>query len=321
MKKRTKFGSLILCAVLSIGASANAAEIDWSKVKGKTVKAFYPGVSSWEFLKGDDHGKGGPVVSSGEDSCATCHVSKAGKYDIDSDNIITGKKKKVASGTPFEPEAITGMKGFKDVEVKAAYDAENIYLRLEWEGVGASVKDPSLGAKHLVDEIAVQLNGNIKAFRNYGCYITCHDDQEGMPQDNKKETHLYGFYTREKELGAVKPKDKIDGYLSKGQFIDLWEAFFVGDKITIKDQYILDSRREDKNDVEATGSFASGKDVVVLKRKLVTGEATDIVLKDGAAFNIGIAVYDNKQTHRKHYTTFPLSIGLGAPADIAAEKF
>lgn len=318
---RSRTGLTILVTLLAASA-VHAAEPEWGSVEGKTIKVFYPGVTSWEFLKGDDHGKGGPVVSSGEDSCATCHVSKAGKYDIDGDNIITGKKKKVSSGGAFEPEPIAGMKGFKDLEIKAAYDAENIYMRFSWEGAGASVKDPSLGgAKHLVDEIAVQLNANIKAFKNYGCYITCHDDQEGMPKDSKKETKLYGFYTREKELGNVKPKDKLDGYLSKGQFIDLWEAFFEGDKIIIKDHYILDSRREDKSDVQATGSFANGKYTVVLKRKLVTGEATDIALKDGSAFNIGIAVYDNKQTGRKHYTSFPVSIGLGAPADVAAKKF
>jgi len=309
-------GIIFVIAALLVPSAAGA--VDWSKVEGKTVKAFYPGVSSWEFLLGKDHGKGANVVKKGKKPCAKCHVSKAGEYDINSGDIISGKLKMSASGASFEPEPQSGMAGLIDVEIQAAYDADNIYLKVQWKGSGASVKDASLAGKGLADKIAVQVSNKIKRFARYGCFITCHNDQAGMPGDSGKKIKLYGYYTRSK--GEIKPRAKLDKYLSKGLFIDLWKAAFEGDKVIAKDQYILEDRVDDDSDAAAEGGYANGKYSVVFSRKLSTGDSKDIALKEGESFNIGIAIHDNKSGGRKHYTTFPVSIGLGAEADIAASK-
>ena len=313
----TSITFLFILSILAVFCASNvkAAEIDWGQVEAKTIKTFYPGVSSWAFMKGKDHGTGGPPVKTYKKACADCHVGKTGEYDIDADKIITGELKKVKSGEPFEPEPLAGAKGFTDVLLQVAYDAENIYLRLQWQGSGASVADPSLAKDDKADKISVQIANKIKTFKLYGCFITCHDNQTDMPENRGEEKKLYAYYAKDKP-------DKLDGFLSKGQFMDLWVTSFEGTEVKTIDQYILQDRiKDDQNDLSATGSFEGGKYTVVITRKLSTGDAKDIELQDGKAFSMGISVHDNKNKGRKHYTSFPVSVGLSSSGDITARKF
>ena len=308
--------SLIL-AVASLHAAA--ADVDWGSVESKTVKVFYPGQASWEFLRSKDHGRGASVVKKMNKTCADCHVGKDGGYDIRADEIISGTKQKAESKESFEPQPIAGATGFKDVKIQTAYDKENIYLRFQWQGSGASVTDPSIATDNKADRIALQISNNIGSFKNYGCYITCHDDEDGMPGNSGTDVTLYGYYTRDKD-GNAKDQGTLDGYLSKGQFIDLLEASFVGNEVKTKDMHVLNKRSDDNNDVTATGGFENGTYTVVITRKLSTGDKNDITLADGATFSLGIAIHDNKNHGRKHYTSFPVSIGLSTAADINARK-
>jgi hypothetical protein len=297
-----------------------APEIDWTKIPGKTIKVFYPGVASWEFVRSDDHGTGAAPVRTFKSACADCHVGQSGEYDINAAGIIAGTLKKSASKEPFEPEPIEGMPAFKDVEIKTAYDAENLYLRFQWQGSGASVADPSLEQQDKADTIAVQMNNSIRSFAMFGCFMTCHNDQKGMPENQGGDVTLYGYYTRDKS-GNLKSQSDLDQYLSKGQFIDLMVADFVGNEVKTKDEYILQERaRDGQNDVAATGTYENGNYTVVITRKLASGDRQDIQLHDGKTFYIGIAVHDNKQNGRKHYVSFPVSIGLSNSGDIAAQK-
>ena len=304
-------------------STVNAAEVDWPKVETTTVKVFYPGVASWEFLRSEDHGRGASVVKKNKKSCADCHVGKDGGYDIKADQIISGELKMTESKEPFEPQPIAGATGFKDLKLQAAYDSENIYLRIQWQGSGASVTDPAIATDGKADRIALQISNNIGSFNNYGCYITCHGDQDGMPDNSGTEVTLYGYYTRDKD-GSVRDQATLDGYLSKGQFIDLLEASFVGNEVKTEDMHILDKRIQDNNDLTATGGFENGTYTVVITRKLSTGDKNDIVLSEGGIFNLGIAIHDNQNEGRKHYTSFPVSIGLSssaADANINSRKF
>jgi mono/diheme cytochrome c family protein len=302
---------LFIFSILAVFSTSNvhAAEIDWGQVDAKTIKTFYPGVSSWDFMKGKDHGTGANVVKKMGKSCADCHVGKDGSYDIKSDQIISGELKMVASGDAFEPEPLTGMPGFKDVSLQAAYDAENIYLRLQWPGSGASTSEED------ADRVSIQIANKIKSFNLYGCFVSCHDDQSDMPENRGEEKKLYGYFAKGKS------QDKLDGYLSKGQFLDLWEASFVGTEVKTEDYYVLEDRHEDQNDLTATGNFEGGKYTVVFTRKLSTGDAKDIKLQDGKRFSIGISIHDNKNKGRKHYVSFPVSIGLSTSGDVTARKF
>ena len=313
---RLLFGCI---ALFALGA-AQAQDVDWSKVQGKTIKVFYPGDASWEFVRGDDHGTGAVPIRTFKKACADCHVGQSGEYDINADKIITGELKKSSSHEPFEPEPLAGMPGFKDLSVKAAYDAENVYLWFQWKGAGASVANPALAGQGKADAIAVQLNNTIKSFSLVGCFMTCHNDENGMPGHQGGDVKLYAYYTREKD-GGMKSQDKLDEYLSKHQFIDLWDVEFEGNEVKAEDEIVLQQRTKDaQNDLSATGGFADGTYTVVMKRKLVTGDKDDIELSDGKSFSIGIAIHDNGNGGRKHYVSFPLTIGLSSAADVTAQK-
>ncbi|MEE9552023.1 MAG: ethylbenzene dehydrogenase-related protein, partial [Gammaproteobacteria bacterium] len=184
---------LLLTLIFICTLNVNAGDVDWGTVETKTIKVFYPGVASWEFMKDKDHGTGAPPVKTMKKACVDCHVGKSGEYDINADKIISGELKKTKSGEPFEPEPITGAKGFKEVALQAAYDAENIYLRLQWKGSGASVADPSLAKDGKADRVSVQIANKIKSFNNYGCFVSCHDDQAGMPGNSGDNVKLYGY--------------------------------------------------------------------------------------------------------------------------------
>jgi cytochrome c-type protein NapC len=323
MKTQARISITLSLLVLLAGfgpTGSLAAELDWSKVPVKQVKVFYPGQASWDFLRGADHGTGAAAVRTIKKACVECHVSDAGEYDVNADKIITGELLRDKSKAPLEPQGMAGAPGFKDVAMQVAYDANNLYLRFQWQGTGASVADPALEKDDKVDRISVQIADKIKTFHMYGCFITCHDNEDGMPENRGSDVTLYGYYTRDKN-GNVVDQGKLDGYLSKGQFIDLIEAYFVGKEVKSGDMHILDKRQEDNNDVTASGFFENGKYTVVLSRKLSTGDKNDITLESGKAFDMAIAIHDNKNRQRRHYVSFPLSVGLGAAADVSAQKF
>jgi hypothetical protein len=310
--------SLVLLFLLLCPVAVAGAEVDWGSVEGRTVRLFYPGIASLDFLKSSDHGTGAAPVRTMKRACADCHVGKQGEFDINADKIISGELKKSKSGGPLEPDPLPGMPGFKDVEVKAAYDAENVYLWFQWTSSGASVADAALAQQDRADRLSVQVSEKIRTFGMFGCFITCHDDQKEMPAASGEGARLYTYYAR--EAGAAKPQEALDGFLTKGQFIDLWVVSFEGSEVKASDQYILHDRLKDNDDLSAGGAFDNGRYTTVISRKLSTGDPKDIELKDGGAFHIGFSVHDNKSKGRHHYVSFPVSIGLSAEADIAARK-
>jgi len=319
---RSASSLFIIFTLLSIGSNPNsaAAEINWNNVEAKTFKVFYPGVASWEFLRSEDHGRGANVVKKREKACVECHVSKEGSYDVKADKIISGELKKAQSKQDFEPKPMAGTPGFKEVKIQVAYDQEKIYFRFQWPGSGASVSDSSIADNGKPDRIALQISEKIGTFRNYGCFITCHNDENGMPDNKGEQRKLYGYYTRTDD-GAIQPQDKLSEFITKGQFIDLWMATFEGKTVKAHDYYILQDRLEDRNDLTATGGFENGTYTVVISRKLSTGDDKDVELSPGSAFSIGVAIHDNQNNGRRHYTSFPMSIGLSSTADINASKF
>ena len=71
---KPKILPIILCTFISAPvAAADPARIDWSKVPQQTVTLFYPGQSSYEWLR-DNHkeGKGAKAVRDGR-ACLRCH--------------------------------------------------------------------------------------------------------------------------------------------------------------------------------------------------------------------------------------------------------
>jgi len=73
----------------------------------------------------------------------------------------------------------------------------------------------------------------------------------------------------------------------------------------------------DNNQVK--GTWEDGVWTVLWTRKLDTGNpADDKILKVGSVYTFGFAVHDDNITTRGHHVSFPMTVGIGAEADIQA---
>jgi len=313
------------------------AEVNWSRVAVKKVHLFYPGVTSWEFLTGPDHSTGANAVKELQKRCSDCHLNGE-RIDIFADDIMTGKLRRKSRGIPFEPYPPKGITGFIDLEMQAAYDASNFYMRLRWPSPeGASFKRPADVSRGFFDRVAVQLNGNLKSFSMAGCFMSCHDDVSYMPdapseeeitahpfygRQKRSDVRLYAYVTRGKGWSSMRSEQEMAKYLNAGAVIDLWIVGFMGRELFTSDESIFYDRVSDSHkDIKAEGDWQNGYYTVAIKRSLKTDDPMDIQLNVGKTFTAGIAVYDLKNGYRKHHVSFPVSISLGGgPADITAAR-
>ena len=69
----------------------------------------------------------------------------------------------------------------------------------------------------------------------------------------------------------------------------------------------------------AHGTWKDGMWTVVWTRKLDTGHPEDDkILKKGGVYTVGLAVHDDNITTRGHHVSWPVTLGIGAKADIEA---
>src|SRR5512134_1248829 len=90
----------IALAVLVSGAAraADPATIDWSKIQRTSVLLFYPGQSSYEWLRGDGH-KGAVKEVVRGDACVSCHDEKDAEKDL-GDKLVKANR--------LEPTPVAG---------------------------------------------------------------------------------------------------------------------------------------------------------------------------------------------------------------------
>ena len=89
---------------------------------------------------------------------------------------------------------------------------------------------------------------------------------------------------------------------------------------TAFDGWIFDDRRWEDKAGDATGAYSKGKYTAEFKIKLKSKDQFDVDLTEGDVVSVGMAVHDDGASKRKHFVSFPFTIGLGAAADIKAEK-
>jgi hypothetical protein len=71
----------------------------------------------------------------------------------------------------------------------------------------------------------------------------------------------------------------------------------------------------------STGVWKDGVWTVTWSRPLDTGHPEDDkILEVGGVYNVGFAVHDDNVTTRFHFVSFPMTLGIGADADITAVK-
>ena len=164
-------------AASSAPAAANGS-VDWAPIEAYPVTLFYTGQASMEWiLKGSDHGGKRAFVTG--DRCFDCHEEE--EVDI-GDLIVTGEK--------AEESPIPDKRGSILVNLKAAYDAENLYMQFQWED-GEHAPVPFVEGGKMDPENPIKLavmlatdseeDPKVEYAERAGCWQTCHHDANYMP--------------------------------------------------------------------------------------------------------------------------------------------
>jgi hypothetical protein len=267
--------------VLSQALPAAAAEpADWSRIPSTTVKLFYPGQSSYQWLRSPEHKRANRKVMEG-DSCVSCHEGE--EQDM-GELIVSGEK--------LEPHPIEGKPGVVDLGVQAAYDDENAYFRFQWQ-----THNPFPGSAHphwrfdgkawkqigwprlhekvwkdgqpaiYEDRLSMMVDdGSVPMFAEQGCWLTCHDSMRDMPEvakaDDVKAHPLLGKGLKKKDVRKYLPAtrsdadaswdktlsaDEIAALKASGGFVDLmqWRAHRSRPIGMADDGYVLEYRLTD----------------------------------------------------------------------------
>ena len=191
MNKKTFI--LVFAALIAGPAlAADPAAINWSKIPTVKVPLFYPGQSSYEWLRSDAH-KGAVKEVTRGDACTKCHDEPDEERDIGN---------KLVKGGRLEPMPVKGKNGFVELSVQVAYDTRNAYFRYQWKSNGkAGIEYPYYrfdgkdwkvyGGPRLdkavqdgkqppiyEDRLSMMLDdGTVPGFAQQGCWLTCHDGE------------------------------------------------------------------------------------------------------------------------------------------------
>ena len=265
-----------LIAGLSGTASA-AAPSDWSAIPTNNLKLFYPGQSSYQWLRSPEHKRAVNKTIQG-DSCVSCHEDEEEELG-----------QTMVSGDRLEPNPIDGKQAVIELTTQAAHDSENLYLRFQWKtrndfaGTahphwrfdGKDWKQigwPMLHKKVLEDgqpaiyedRLSMMIDdGSVPMFAEQGCWLTCHNSARDMPDvagaDDVKAHPLLGGVLKKKDVRKYLPASRTDEDLSwdatksaeeiaavkaAGGFVDLmhWRGHRSNPVGMADDGYVLEYR-------------------------------------------------------------------------------
>ncbi len=273
---------VLIPALLAAGLAlaAEPAKIDWGAVPQKSVPLFYPGQSSYEWVRSDAHKGAVTRVTRGE-ACTFCHDEPDAEKEL-GQNIVKGNR--------LEPTPVAGKNGFVELKVQAAYDDKFAYLRFQWK-----TQQPYPGTEHpylrfdgkdwktygapkldkvvregkqpgmYEDRMTVMIDdGSVPGFAEQGCWLTCHDGQSDMAKQftqdelnsnpllqaiKKNEVRKYLPQTRTdpRDWKTGKTVDEIAKLKAAGGFVDLiqWRAHRSHPVGMADDGYVLEYRLGD----------------------------------------------------------------------------
>jgi Ethylbenzene dehydrogenase len=286
---------IIATVVMTLPGSAlaaDAATIDWSKVPSVSVPLFYPGQSSYEWLRSAEHKKGDRQVAQGR-ACVSCH--EADEKDMGN---------KVVKGGSLEPTPVKDKVGNIDLNVQLAYDDKNAFFRFQWK-----TQNPHVGDEHQYlrfdgkewkvfgypkldkvvrdgqqpgiyeDRMSMMIDdGKVPLFAQQGCWLTCHTGQRDMPNTAKKEEvegnalmkaikrsdvrkYLPLTRTDPSDWKSGKSVEEIAKLKAEGGFVDLiqWRAYRSNPVGMADDGYVLEYRLSDAGKDMFSGNFDAQK--------------------------------------------------------------
>jgi len=179
---------------------ADASKQNWSAVPKSEITLFYPGQASMQFVTGKEHRKGAAKAVLDGENCMNCHKGEEAEIGD-----------KIAAGKRLEPNPVAGKRGTIKLTVQAAYDAENLYLKLfwptkapgafheyvayqdgKWVAYATNRNNAAVAAGKMKasyeDRFTIMLGEGkgVPAFATMGCWATCHNDMRYMPNEAKK---------------------------------------------------------------------------------------------------------------------------------------
>lgn len=309
--------------------------IDWGNVPERRITLFYPGETSMEWvMTGKDHGGARPLLNGG-DRCVTCH---------DKETADMGRK--MVTGQKAESQPLPDKRASIAVNVQAAHDSDNLYLRFAWEEtdhvpvpfVDGGKMDPDNPMK-----LAIMLaTDDVEFADRSGCWQTCHHDARTMPDTpaadaaagsevaqrldltrgvtkylKESRTNIEVQGRRGKKRGGwdkLKPEEEIKAALAANQFMDLLR--YKSGKGETEDGYILDQRyMSGGQGFEVDARNEGGSWVVVMKRKLLSDKPGDLSLALDKVYNLGFAIHDDFSGARFHHVSLGYRLGFDADAD------
>lgn len=269
--------------------AADPATINWKSVRATSITLFYPGQSSFQWLRSADH-PGASMVNSGG-ACVACHKGAEQKLG-----------ERLVKANPLEPAAVDGKNGVIDLSVQVAYDSENAYFRFQWKTKGSGPGEPypyyrfdgkewkAYGQPRLnaavrkgeqpplyEDRLSMLIDdGSVPNFASQGCWLTCHRGERDMPQQasaaevaandlykaiKRADVRKYLPSTRTDELASWdkgRSVEEINKIKAAGGFLDLiqWRAHRSNPVGMADDGYVLEWRNFDAG----TNPFSSNLD-------------------------------------------------------------
>jgi len=258
--------------------AVDPATVKWDGVPAKTLTLFYPGQSTYQFLRSPAH-PGAQVVNTGG-ACLTCHTGAEQKLG---DKLVKANK--------LEPAPVEGKNGTIPLTVQVAYDNENAYFRFQWktrnpypgeaypflrfdgkawkpygnQRLNGAVRKGDMPAVY-EDRLSIMLDdGGVPAFANQGCWQTCHNgmrDAPGQPKTDavkanpllkalkKNDVRKYLPSTRTDALASWdkgKSLDEIKKLKAAGGFLELmqWRAHRSNPVGMADDGFVLEYRNFD----------------------------------------------------------------------------
>ena len=261
---------------------ADTTGIDWGKIPATKLVLFYPGKSSYEWLRDPAAHKGAASETARGDSCVSCH-DDAKEEQRQGAKILRGNH-------PLEPIALPGKPGHVDLSVQAAFDDKNAYLRYQWktqnsfpgtehqylrfdgkewkvygypklDKVVQEGKQPGI----YEDRMSIIIDdGKVPGFAKQGCWLTCHDGQRDMPKQFTKDEvaantlltaikksdvrkYLPDSRTDPSDWKTGKTVEELAKLKAEGKFVDLiqWRAHRSYPVGMADDGYVLEWRLGD----------------------------------------------------------------------------
>jgi hypothetical protein len=251
---------------------------DWSAIPTTTVKLFYPGQSSYDWLRSSDHKRAFTKVTEGE-ACVSCHEGE--EEEIGQVTV---------SGERLEPAPIEGKNATVDLALQVAYDSDNAYFRFQWStqmdragqmhdylrfngkswefyGSNRASEKVRSGAQPPIyeDRLAIMIDdGSVPMFAEQGCWLSCHTGMRDMPgEPTKDELAAHALFgtsgskagdirkylplSRTDEMAswdATRSADEIAALKAEGKFVDLlqWRAARSAPVNMADDGYVLEYR-------------------------------------------------------------------------------